>query len=372
MTKSQRARLRAIILALTFALSSGVASAQAVPLVTFPFSMSGVGVGPSVPLSGQSSCAVVLSNAGTGLTLIPQASSDQGATWVTATTIGSGSIGSIGSYVGSIGGLGLTTFRFVVSALSSGTVSGQETCSGAIGPAAAGSGTTVVTQPTASQLNATVVFPSAQPVTGTFFQATQPVSCATAATCPTNATLQAGSTTAVTQPTAANLNATVVFASAQPVTGTFFQATQPVSCASGATCPNNATLQAGSANAGGFELFDSGGTNKASINLPGAQLTAQGKTRFILTSGSATTCTNLQATAGNLVELVNVGSATTVFPAWYDDAGATCATGARVYGNFTSLTLQAGQAIQLNVPLTAGLAYKLSGALSDNLVVVTQ
>jgi len=317
-TKAQRVRLRAIILALCFAASMGVASAQAVPLVTFPFSMSGVGVGPSVPLSGQSSCAVVLSNAGTGLTLIPQASSDQGATWVTATTIGGGSIGAIGSYVGGIAGTGLTTFRFIVSALSSGTVSGQETCSGAIGSETVSGGTTVVTQPTASQLNATVVF-----------------------------------------------------ASPQAVTGTFFQPTQPVSCLNGTTCPVNATLQAGAANAGGFELFDSAGVNKASINLPGAQLTALGKTPFILTSGSATTCTNLQATAGTLVGIINRGSATTVFPAFYNDAGATCATTTGIYGNFTSLTLQAGQAIMLNIPLTAGLAYKLSGALTDNLVVVT-
>lgn len=43
------------------------------------------------------------------------------------------------------------------------------------------------------------------PVTGTFFQATQPVSLAT-----NTPTLQSGSTTAVTQATAANLNATVV------------------------------------------------------------------------------------------------------------------------------------------------------------------
>lgn len=157
-----------------------------------------------------------------------------------------------------------------------------------------------------------------------------------------------------------------------PVSGTFFQGVQPVSCSAGSVCPTNATLQAGSANAGGFELFDAAGTNKANINLPGGLLTSLGKTATILTSGSATACTNIQATAGNLVELVNVGSATAVFPAFYNDAGTTCATAARVYGNFTSLTLQAGQAIQLNIPLSAGLAYKLSGALSDNLVVVTQ
>ena len=119
-------------------------------------------------------------------------------------------------------------------------------------------------------------------------------------------------------------------------------------------------------------LLDSGGTNKLSISPPGGALVRQGKTATILTSASATACTNIQNTAGTLVEIVNVGSATAVFPAFFNDAGATCATGTRVYGNGTSLTLQAGQAVALNIPLSAGLAYTLSGALSDNLVVVTQ
>jgi hypothetical protein len=48
------------------------------------------------------------------------------------------------------------------------------------------------------------------PVTGTFFQATQPVSCATAATCPVTATIAASQTIAVTNVTASNLNAAVV------------------------------------------------------------------------------------------------------------------------------------------------------------------
>lgn len=51
----------------------------------------------------------------------------------------------------------------------------------------------------------TVTSAPTTPVTGTFFQATQPVSLAA-----NTPTLQAGSTTAVTQATAANLNATVV------------------------------------------------------------------------------------------------------------------------------------------------------------------
>jgi hypothetical protein len=272
MTRTQRARLRAIILALCFSLSTGVASAQAVPLVTFPFSMSGVGVGPAISLSGQSSCAVVLSNAGTGLTLIPQASSDQGATWVTASTIGGGSISTIGSYVGNIGGAGLTTFRFIVSALSSGTVSGQETCSGAIGPAALSGSTVTAIQPTASLLNATVVGAGTAgtpaggvvsiqgvsggtviPVSGTFFQATQPVSCATAATCPTNATLQAGSAIAgkfgIDQTTPGTTNAVVVNAPIPNPT-----ATPPAAISTPAASASSITLLAANATANGFTI----------------------------------------------------------------------------------------------------------------------
>lgn len=327
MTRAQRSRLRAIILALTLAASTGVATAQQAPLISQPFSMTTTGSGPIIPLDGQSSCAISVYNAGVGLTLVPQASSDNGVTWTTVSAIGSGSISTFGNYVGSVAGTGLTSFRFLITALSSGSVSGNEVCSGAIGSETVSGGTVTAIQPTASLLNATVVFPSAQSV---------------------NATLQAGS---------------AVIGNVNQTTGT----------------------------AGYSYLLDSAGTNKLAINSNGSINTtlynaggfaiqtladgtlrvAQGKTAYTLTSASATTCTNLQATAGTLVGIINVGSATSIFPAFYDDAGATCATGARRYGNFTSLTLQAGQAIALNLPLTAGVAYKLSGALSDNLIVVT-
>jgi hypothetical protein len=63
------------------------------------------------------------------------------------------------------------------------------------------SGTTGLTN-TASALDVNLKTSSITlPVSGTFFQATQPVSCTSGATCPVNATLQAGSTTAVTQTT---------------------------------------------------------------------------------------------------------------------------------------------------------------------------
>ena len=140
MANALRRRLRAIVLALTFAGSLGVAMAQSVPLVSQSFSMTAVGNGPAIVLNGQPTCSITVANAGAGLTLVPQVTSDSqanilsgAAQWSTATTINSGSISTYGNYVGNIAGIGLTGFRFAITALSSGTVSGSETCSGAVG-----------------------------------------------------------------------------------------------------------------------------------------------------------------------------------------------------------------------------------------------
>jgi hypothetical protein len=98
-------------------------------------------------------------------------------------------------------------------------------------------------------------------VTGTFWQATQPVSLTSTTITGTVATTQSGTwTNTVTQATAANLNATVVFPSAQAVTlasttvtgsvavtGTFWQTTQPVSGTVAATQSGTWTVQQGSA-----------------------------------------------------------------------------------------------------------------------------
>lgn len=97
----------------------------------------------------------------------------------------------------------------------------------------AGSGTLAVSGPlTDAQLRA-----SAVPVSGTFFQATQPVSGTVAATQSGTWTVQPGNTanttawkvdgSAVTQPVSGTF-----WQATQPVSGTFFQATQPVSAAS--------------------------------------------------------------------------------------------------------------------------------------------
>lgn len=92
---------------------------------------------------------------------------------------------------------------------------------------------------TDTQLRATAV-----PVSGTFFQGTQPVS---AASLP----LPAGASTAAKQPalgTAGAASADVITVQgiasgvAQPVSGTFFQATQPVSLATAPTTPVTGTF----------------------------------------------------------------------------------------------------------------------------------
>jgi len=102
-------------------------------------------------------------------------------------------------------------------------------------------------------------------VTGTFFQATQPVSCATAATCPVNASQVGGPWTQnLTQVAGTALGATAIvnygstpaavavpavnafITNTIPVTGTFFQTTQPVSCTA-ANCSINLAQEAGTA-----------------------------------------------------------------------------------------------------------------------------
>jgi hypothetical protein len=88
----------------------------------------------------------------------------------------------------------------------------------------------------------------------------------------------------------------------------------------------------------------------------------------ILTSASATACTNVQAVSGKGFEVINSGAATTVFPQFYNDAAATCAAGTLIFGDGTSIVIGAGQVIKIDFPVV-GIAYKLSGALSANLTI---
>ena len=107
--------------------------------------------------------------------------------------------------------------------------------------------------PETTKVIGTVNVAGTVPVSGTFFQATQPVSLAT-----NTPTLQAGSTTAVTQATAANLNATVV----GTVTANAGTGTMAVSLAT-----NTPTLAAGTNLVGkfGIDQTTQGVTNAVSV-----------------------------------------------------------------------------------------------------------
>lgn len=99
------------------------------------------GVSSVLALSGQSTCAVVVpTGTYTGLSIIPQISSDGGTTWVTATSIGGGNITAAGTYGGSVGGNSPNAFRLNAS-LGTGTVTVSFNCSSAISSQQTGQGT---------------------------------------------------------------------------------------------------------------------------------------------------------------------------------------------------------------------------------------
>lgn len=139
---------------------------------------------------------------------------------------------------------------------------------------------------------------TAQPVTGTFWQATQPVSLAT-----NTPTLQSGSTTAVTQATASNLNATVVG------TGTF---------AVQATLSAETTKVIGTVNQGTSPWVTSNATTSVVGN--GAAATAQrvtlanDSTGVIATVGAVTAITNALPAGSNVIGhvITDTGSTTAV------------------------------------------------------------
>ena len=123
------------------------------------------------------------------------------------------------------------------------------------------------------------------PVTGTFFQTTQPVSLATAPTTPVTGTFFQ-TTQPVSLATAPTTPVTGTFYQAtQPVSGTFYQATQPVSLAT-----NTPTLQT-SANVIG-SLVANQSVNTAQINgvtpAVGSGASNTGTQRVILASDQAT------------------------------------------------------------------------------------
>lgn len=142
-------RILAALFALTIgALGVGTASAQSSGVISQPFSLSAAGqFAPVLNLNGHSTCSVTIYNSGGGFTGIPQIASDGPASpsvWSAATQINAGSISTTGPFSGNVGGNGPTNFRFGLTALTSGTVTGVESCSPSLGTGAAGGTTSVV------------------------------------------------------------------------------------------------------------------------------------------------------------------------------------------------------------------------------------
>jgi hypothetical protein len=96
-----------------------------------------------------------------------------------------------------------------------------------------------------------------------------------------------------------------------------------------------------------------------------------GSTYTSITSASPTTCTGIETNSnGMIAEIINTGAAQTVFLTVYDEGvSPTCAAADIIYGDGTTLTLGAGQIVTFGVPLKAGLAYKLSGAVGANVLI---
>jgi hypothetical protein len=191
-------------------------------------------------------------------------------------------------------------------------------------------------------------------VTGTFWQATQPVSLASVP--PVVFASAQPVTFPSAQPVAITSNVPIVFASAQPVTfpsaqPVTFPSAQPVTIASSAPVTQSGTW-----------TVQPGNTQNTTpwLTTDDAPILAR------LISSSATTCTNLSTTVTHLVSIVNVGTATVVFPQFYNDAGTTCATTTQLYGDGATVVLGAGQILTFKMRLpSAGLAYKLSSALTS-------
>jgi hypothetical protein len=91
--------------------------------------------------------------------------------------------------------------------------------------------------------------------------------------------------------------------------------------------------------------------------------------RAIITSGAAVPCTSISNSPGTLVEVINaLASVQGQTIDLFDDAGTTCATSARIY----EVILSSSASPILMIPLTNGLAYTTTGAISTNIVVTYQ
>lgn len=147
------------------------------------------------------------------------------------------------------------------------------------------------------------------------------------------------------------------------------------------TC--NGSVQGGSGGAGGtvaispqpIQVSGSIGVNNFPSPYPTdtfSQLIAndQGQTTTKLTSASATSCTNLINGATFLYGMWNVGPVMTVFMTLYNEGTSPlCAAADVIWGDNATLVLGPGQfwSFGKGAYMSAGLSYKLSGALTSNL-----
>jgi hypothetical protein len=207
-----------------------------------------------------------------------------------------------------------------------------------------------------------------QPVSGTLTVNTPPPTTTVTVTQATgtnlHAVLDTTSTTAVTQATGSNLHA-VLDAGAAVIGHVINDA--------GAALIGKVGIDqttAGTTNLTNSKICDTTtSTTCASVDTSGRlSVTNKLTNGTILTSASATACTNILAAASRGIEITNSGPATTIFPQFYSDVGATCAAGTLLFGDGTTITIGAGQVIRIDYPM-AGIAYKLSGALSSNMAV---
>jgi hypothetical protein len=113
--------------------------AQQQPPQPIPFTITAAGQSsPIVNAIGLGNCGVQLDNTGGGVTLVPQATSDQNPSlsspWATASNINSGSISTAGTYSGLISDAttaGLTGFKVIATSVTSGTITGKIVCTNA-------------------------------------------------------------------------------------------------------------------------------------------------------------------------------------------------------------------------------------------------
>lgn len=250
-----------------------------VPSLSASGSFTGTGRVGIVRLSGQSACEVTLTGTGAGLTVVPQGSGDNQASWNTISAIGSGSLTANGHYAGAVVAGGMTAFALNVTAISSGTESYFITCSGASSSPAVGSGGFALQQTSAGALWTTI----------------------------------ASSTLAQR------------------------------------------------------ELLDvGGGPNGVLIVSPGGLNSSR------LTSTSPTACTSLATTAGGRLNQVwEAASTEAVTLTLYDEGATPTCAAADVIATIASLAVATADTgiLKFNYPLTNGLAYKLSAALTGTVII---